>query len=159
MPRIAGLNVVGIIAATLVFYFVGFIFYGVLFTREWSVEVLASVGAEDMRTLSQMTTERLTATWNETFPNSNPGTSMGVGFINALGTVVVLAFILRQLTSAAPSLGAYLMYALLICTGFVLTTLAYDHIYAMAPMKLLMIDTLHLYTAYAAAAITLSFLD
>ncbi len=158
MPRIGGINIVGVLVATLAFYFVGFIFYGVIFTEEWSFTLLEARSELELDTIRQMSDERFQAAWAEHIGGS-AGLSMGLGFVNALVTVVFLAIILRQLTAAAPSLVANVGYALLLWAGFAATTLAYNHIYANAPMAFFRIDMLHLFVAYAVGGAVLSFFD
>lgn len=161
MPRIAGINLVGVLVATLIFYFIGFLFYGVIFQRDWTVEILSMRDPQNAGDIAQMTYERLQAHWEKVFPGSaeNVGLSMGIGFLNSLVTVSFLAIILRQLSAVAPERLPQLLHTLAIVVGFVITSLAYDQIYALAPVKLLMIDAAHLTVAYLAATFTLSFFD
>ncbi len=161
MPRIAGINLVGVLVATLIFYFIGFLFYGVIFQRDWTVEILTMRDPQSAATIAQMSQERLVEHWNKIFPgaSANAGLSMGLGFLNALVTVSFLAIILRQLSAVAPERMPQLLHTLAIVVGFVVTSLAYDQIYALAPVKLLIIDAGHLTCAYLAAAFTLSFFD
>ena len=155
MPRVGGINVAGVLLASLAFYFVGFVVYGLVFERDWISETLVQHGF-DARVVAEMTPERLDAAWLKTFPDNNAGVSMGVGFLNALASVTVLAVVLRLLTANSPGLAANILYAMLLCAGFAFTTLAYGPIYAGGSMRLLMIDSIHLFAAYAVAGAVLS---
>ena len=159
MPRLAGVNLVGVLVATLAFYFVGFIFYGVIFQRDWTLETLIFQGVLEADKASELSDALLFDIWTRHFPDASPALSMGLGFVNALVTVGFLAFILRHLTSEAPGLTAYAFSACAICIGFVVTTLAYGPIYAGAPMKLMLIDSAHLLCAYLSASIVLFLID
>ncbi|MFC7290036.1 DUF1761 domain-containing protein [Hirschia litorea] len=159
MPRIGGINVVGVLLATIAFYMVGFVFYGLVFQAEWTAQTLAMSGVADLDSIRQMTPERLESAWYEAFPDANPGLSMGLGFVTTLITVTVLAIILRQLTSGASTIMSYAGLACLLAIGFSVTTLAYDHIYAAKPLTLLWIDSGHLIIGYVISAVILSFFD
>lgn len=159
MPRFAGVNIVGVLVATCAFYFIGFLFYGVLFQTDWTLETLVYLGAVDADKAGQLSDQLLMEVWTRHFPESNPALSMGLGFLNALITVSLLAFILRHLTSEAPGLAAYALSAILICAGFVITTLAYGPIYTHAPIKLMLIDSAHLMCAYVSASVVLFLMD
>lgn len=159
MPRIGGINVVGVLLATIAFYMVGFVFYGVIFTSEWTAQTLAMSGVADIDSIRQMSPERLESAWYEAFPNASAGLSMGLGFVSTLVTVAVLAIVLRQLTSGATSIISYAGYGLLIALGFSVTGIAYDHIYAAKPMILMWIDVGHVIIGYMLSAIVLSFFD
>lgn len=159
MPRIGGINVVGVLLATIAFYIVGFVFYGLLFSADWTAHTLAAAGVAELDSIRQMSPERLQTAWAEAFPSSNQGVSLGLGFVNATVTTITLAIVLRFLTSDAPSLFANIGFAFLIAIGFGVTTLCYDVIYASAPMPIFWIDTLHLIIAYMVASIVLFFLD
>ena len=44
MPRVAGVNIVAVIAGAVVIYFIGFMIYGVIFGEVWSNENLSDHG-------------------------------------------------------------------------------------------------------------------
>lgn len=159
MPRIGGINVVGVALAAIAFYMIGYVFYGVLFTDEWIAQTLAMSGVAELDSIRQMSPERIENAWKEAFPTSDMGTSIGLGFANAVFTVIVLAVVLRLLTSDGPSLIGHIGFAILLALGFSLTGVAADHIYAAKPMVLFWIDAGHTLVAYVVAAIVLSFFE
>ncbi|GEM_PF-477059 len=159
MPRIGGINVIGVVLATIAFYMIGFVFYGVLFTEDWTAHTLASTGVADFDSIRQMSPERLEAAWEKAFPNSDPAMSMGLGFLSTLVTVIVLAVVLRQLTAGAASLVSYAGFAALLAVGFSITSLLYDHIYAEKTLALFWIDGAHVLIGYVVSAIVLSFFE
>lgn len=160
MPRVAGVNIVGVLVASLVFYFVGFVFFGLLFDRDWLLEILTAQDyAGKSAHLNELSTELLQEQFKQAFPGADGGLGMAIGYVNALVTVIVLAVVLRQLTAEAPGLLSSLAWTAAIVLGFAITTLAYDHIYAMASMSLFWMNFWHLVCAYAAAAIVLTFMD
>ena len=160
MPRIAGVNIVGVLVASFVFYFVGFIFFGVVYERAWLLEILSPLSYEGKTMqIDQSSTELLRAEMKKAFPDANQALSLGLGYLNALGTCIILAFVLRQLTSEAPGFLANLAWTLAIVAGFVVTSVAYDHIYAMQSMALFWMNFWHLVCAYAAAAMVLTVIE
>jgi len=159
MPRIGGINIIGVALATLAFYVVGFVFYGLLFVQDWMHQTLAYVGAAELDTIRQMSDERLAKAWEAKFPNVDMVTSMGLGFASILVVVIVLAILLRQLTAAAPSLLAYVGYAALMAIGLSCTAIASDHIYAAKPLFLFWVDCGYNVLGFSVAAAVLSFFD
>ena len=160
MPRIGGLNLVALIAAILVFYGIGFVFFGLIYEREWLLEILSSLDYDGKsRNIEQLSNELLQSEWKKAFPDANAAMGLGLGFLNAVISVIGLALVLKHLTSDAPGLFAALGWTVVIVFGFVISTLAYDHIYAMASMPLFWMNFWYLICAYGAAALILTVID
>lgn len=73
MPKIFSVNVLGILAATVAMFFVGFVFYGLLFTQVW----------QDARAISTSDLEGQAPIW------------MAGGFVLELVAAIGLAWVLK----------------------------------------------------------------
>jgi hypothetical protein len=133
MQKISKLNPLAVLAASIAFYFVGFVFYGLLFSEIWTAEV----GLKEAQ-----------------IAGSNQAFSMGLGFVNALITCLFLAIVLR----AIPGQGLLNRVGWAIClwAGFAVTTLAYGPVYTLSSPLVFAIDFAHLLIAYCVAAIVLN---
>lgn len=138
MPRILGLNVIGVVVATLAFYALGAVWYGAVFSDLW-------VG------LWGFTEAELAAA------EASAGPSMAFGFLITLVTVVFLALALKALK--VEGLASAIKWAVFLWAGFALTTLAYDIAYANQPLMLLVLDGAHLLIGFALAAAILTAMD
>jgi hypothetical protein len=159
MPRIGGINVVGVLLASLVFYAIGYLVYGVFFHQEWLHNTLAYVGASDLDTIRQMSDERLDRAVTSRFPDYNLMLTTGLGLANSIIMVTALAIVLRLLTAAAPSLLAYVGFAILMSIGFSCTSIAMDHIHAYKPLIIMWIDCGYNLFGFMIAAAILSVFD
>lgn len=109
-----GVNWIAVAVAFVVVYGVGFLWYGVLFTRAWT----AALGREpDM---------------------SNPGLSMTLGALNTLLTVIGIAWLLARLGARTAMSGLAASFAAFVF--FVLTASAMDYIYQGDSEQLFIID-------------------
>jgi hypothetical protein len=130
MPK---LNPVGLILASIVFYIVGFLWYGVLFSDAW------------------MAAEGVTP---EAAEAENPAW-MAVGFVITVMQVVGLAIVLKW--KGVESLGDAAMTAVILWALFALPFAFYDFIYTPGHnAPLLMIDASHLFVGWTASAAVLS---
>ncbi len=159
MLRIGGINVIGVVLATIAFYMIGFLFYGLFFKDVWTAHTLASTGVAELDSIRQMTPERLEAAWYKAFPDANPTLSMGLGFLNTLVTTIVLAVVLRFLTAGAATIASYAGFALLLAIGFSITSISYDHIYAGKSLILFWIDSAHICIGFIVSAVILSLFE
>ena len=118
----AKLNWLGIIVATVVAFFIGFLWYGLIFAERW----MALTGVTDEGSGDSM--------W------------MLLGLVQTFVTMVGLGwFIARE---GAPGLMNGLKIGLLAGVCFALMTSAYGFIYQTSPMGLLPIDWSHLLLVY-----------
>lgn len=138
MPRIFGVNLIAWLASAVALYFVGFIFYGLLFADLW-------VG------LSGFTEAEIAA-----MEGAAP-VGMVLGFVISLVTTLFLGIALKAF--GATSMGAAMRKAVLLWAGFAVTTMAYDTVYGGEPLMLLVLDSAHLLVGFVAAAAVQVLLD
>src|SRR5689334_770832 len=81
--RVAGVNLLAVLAGAVVFYMVGFLFYGVLFTNVWGNETLKNHGllAHDAPPLD---TEAMMAQMQQIPGAMSAGMAYGLGFLLTL---------------------------------------------------------------------------
>jgi Protein of unknown function (DUF1761) len=138
MPRIFGLNIIAVLVAGIALWFIGALFYGVLFADLWMG--LWGFGASD-----------------EARMESSMGATMGAGFVLSLLVAGVLGFALKALK--ADGLVPAIKWSVFLWAGFVLTTMSYDIIYALQPLMLLVLDGAHMLTGFVVMAVLLTVLD
>jgi hypothetical protein len=138
MPRIFGLNPLAVLVAAIVFYFVGFIVYGLLFSELW-------VG------LWGFTEAELAAA------ETAAGPSMALGFVLTVVFTGFLGYALKALK--ADSLTSAIKWSVFLWAGFVVTTLAYDTVYALQPVMLLVLDAAHNLVGFVLMAVVLTAMD
>lgn len=117
------LNWLGIVAATVVAFFMGFLWYGLIFAEKW----MALTGVTD--------------------EGSGDATWMLLGVVQTFVTMVGLGWFIAR-DGAAGWMGG-LKIGLVAGVCFALTTSAYGFIYQTSPMGLLPIDWSHLLAVYA----------
>ena len=136
MPRILGVNIIGALLAAVVMFFVGFLFYGILFSEIW----MASRGyTVDM------------------FEGQSGGWMSG-GFLIELVLAFGIGWVIkaRGVKGVAGSVMTALTLALLIA----LPMLAYDFVYgAYHSVPGLLVDFGHTLVAFTLAGAVLSFFD
>lgn len=118
----AKLNWLGIIVATVVAFFIGFLWYGLIFAEQWiALTGVADEGGDPM--------------W------------MMLGLVQTLVTMIGLGWFIAR-DGAAGWMGG-LKIGLVAGIAFALMTSAYGFIYQTAPLGLLPIDWSHLLVVYA----------
>ena len=138
MPRIFGLNAVGVLISAIAFYMVGFVFYGVIFQSIW-VELWNFTEAE-------------TAAMGE-----NATLSMAMGFVISVFSAVFIGLALKMFGTT--DLNSALRKAIFLWAGFAFPTLAYDSVYAEQSATLLAIDAAHLLVGFMVAAAIQTLMD
>lgn len=138
MPRILGLNIIAVLASAMALYFIGFLFYGVLFIDLW-------VG------LQNFTDEQMLAA------NQNMAFGMLHGFLLSLVTAIFIGLVLERF--GADNMMAAIKGAVLLWAGFAVTTLAYGIVYAMQPFMLFVLDASHLLVGFVVVAVVQTLLD
>ncbi len=134
MPKLFGLNSVAILAASVAFFIVGFLWYGLLFADAW----MAASG---------ITKEAAEA-------DQNPSWMIG-GFIITVMQVIGIALVMKW--KGAASLGDAVKTALLLWLLFALPFTLYAYFYSLAHSStLLMIDASHLLVGWVVSAVVLS---
>ncbi|WP_425409601.1 DUF1761 domain-containing protein [Hyphococcus sp.] len=133
MPKVLGLNLVGVIVASVAFYFVGFLWYGLLFSEAW------------------MNAEGLTAADAE---GQSPIWMIG-GFLITVLQVIGIGLVLKW--KGAASLGEAATTALILWFFLALPFVHYAYLYLPAhSVTLLLIDASHLLVGWVVSAIVLS---
>jgi len=118
----AKLNWLGIIVATVVAFFIGFLWYGLIFAEQWiALTGVADEGGDPM--------------W------------MMLGLVQTLVTMIGLGWFIAR-DGAAGWMGGFKI-GLVAGVAFALMTSAYGFIYQTAPLGLLPIDWSHLLVVYA----------
>lgn len=156
MPRIAGLNIVAVLAGAVAYYLVGMIIYGFTLTEVWGNEMLKNHGlaAQDAAPLAG---EALMAELNK-IPNAmSEGMAYGLGFLVALVTTIGIAFVLNKARPA--SLVGALGVALLLWLCFAATGLAYNVLYSSESRVIFGIDLMHLAIAFLLSAGVMYLID
>ena len=112
MPKIFGTNLLGILAATIVFYLLGFLIYGILFSEQWM-------------TLNGITQEAAEAHADKL------GILMWIGGIGiTLLQVLGISYVLHQ--SSASVLGTCAKIAAILAVLIGLPLMAYSWLYAVS---------------------------
>jgi len=137
MPKIFGSTLLAIILATILFYMVGFVIYGLLFSGQW----LAYAG---------MTEAQATAR------SEVLGPMMFVwGLFITLVQVLGIALFLKK--ANVTSAGKGLMKGAMLATLFALPVMAYTWLYQGSSANLLGLDYMHLLIGYGLAGAVLGF--
>lgn len=136
MPRLFGLNLGGVLAASVAFWFIGFLWYGVVFAEAWKI----AEGVTDADVEGQ------SPIW------------MLVGFIITVLQVIGIGLVLKW--RGISDIGGAVMTGLTLWFFFALAFVTYAYAYLPAHnTTLLMIDASHLLVGYVVAAAVLSFFD
>jgi hypothetical protein len=155
--RVAGVNLVAVLAAAVAMYLVGFVFYGLLFQEIWSQQTLENHGLAAPGEGANLTGDALMAEMQRIPGAMEMGPAMGLGFIISLITALGLAMVLRL--AKPQSLMAALRIALIAWVGFAATTLAYNVVYSSESRIIFGIDLAHLLLGYLAGAAVIFVLD
>lgn len=137
MPKIFGTSLLGILAATVVFYLLGFLVYGVLFQDYW----LAATGMTEADAMAI---------------GEAKGVMMWVwGIVISLMQVLGLAYVLQQ--SSASLLATCAKICAIIAVLIALPLMAYGWLYEGSSTNGLMLDFGHILVGYALVGVVLSF--
>ncbi|WP_133162168.1 DUF1761 domain-containing protein [Hyphococcus luteus] len=132
MPRILGLNLVGVLVASIVFFLIGWVWYGMLFQEAW----MAAEG------ITMEAAESESPVW------------MASGFLITLLQVIGIGLILKWKGSAG--LGGAVATAFALWFFLALPMCSYAYIYAAHNSTLLLIDAGHLLVGWVVSAIVLA---
>ncbi|WP_417483190.1 DUF1761 domain-containing protein [Maricaulis sp.] len=138
MPRIFGLNIIAVLVSAIALFFVGFLFYGVLFTDLW-------VGLHDFTDAQMLAADE------------NMAAGMLHGFLLSLVTAIFIGLALERF--GGDGMMSAIKSAVLLWAGFAATTLAYGFVYAMQPFMLFVLDASHLLVGFIVVAIVQTALD
>ncbi len=155
--RVAGVNLVAWLAAAIAMYFVGFIFYGLLFEEIWSQQTLENHGLVALGEGADLTGDALMAEMQRIPGAMDMGPAMGLGFVISLITALGLAMVLRL--AKPSSLMSALRVGMIAWIGFAATTLAYNVVYSSESRIIFGIDLAHLLLAYLVGAAVIFLID
>jgi len=137
MPKIFGTSLTGILLATVVFYMLGFLWYGILFSDMW-------MAAND---ITEAAAEAHAA---------KLGVMMWIGgILITLLQVLGLAYILNH--ANASMLGTCVKIGAVIAVLIALPILLYAHIYAGVSHQAVLLDFAHMLIGYVLVGAVLSF--
>lgn len=137
MPKIFGTNLLGVLAATVVFYLLGFLWYGMIFSEMWLAfngisEAEATAHAEQM------------------------GAMMYVGgIVITLMQVLGIAYILHH--ASASLLLTCVKIGAIIAVLIALPLMMYAHIYEGTSHRAIVLDFAHILVGYSIVGAILSF--
>ena len=136
MPRVAGVNPSGVALAALAMWFVGFLWYGVIFADVW-MEALG-ITSDDFAGQSPL--------W------------MAAGFLIELVLAFGLAWLIKRMDVAG--VGACVLTCLVVAVLIAVPVLAYQLVYQpLHSVAAWLIDTTHVLATFAAAGAILSYFD
>lgn len=133
MPKIFGTNLLGILAAGLVFWFLGWIWYGMVFSEMWHALTGVPKPAED---------------------TMDPKIMLG-GIVGSIAMALGLAYILQQ--SSASRLATCAKICAIVSLLIGLPLMAMDNLYQGEPLKLLALDYGYVLVGFALMGVILSF--
>lgn len=154
--KIGGISVVAVLAGGVAHFFVGFLFYGLLFAQLWQQQFLVARGAATPEAAGALTGQPLLDAVTAIPGQMEMAPSMGLGLVVSLVVAAVIGA-LQAATKPADLLGALKLGAL-VWLGFAATTLTYNITYSGEPVVVYAIDLAHTFVAYAAASAVLWFL-
>lgn len=150
MPKIGGVSLLAVLAGGLAHYFVGFLFYGVIFAQLWQQNFLVAHGAATPEQAAALTGQPLLAAMTAVPGQMDMGPAMGIGLLVSLVVAAVLGAV--QAAAKPGGLFAALQLGALVWLGFAATTLTYNITYSGEPLTIYWIDLGHTFLAYAAAS-------
>lgn len=129
MPKIFGLNLIGLLATSVAFFFLGFFWFGIVF-------------------LDQMT--NLMGYTESTKFNFEQPVQLTLGFLNVVVISVGIGLLLKWLN--VNTLMSAVKYGLIAAVTFGMTTTAYGWIYGNYPIHMAVIDGAYTLVGYAMVA-------
>ena len=155
MPRLAGVHLLGLILAAVAIFFVGFIWYGLLFTEPW-MNANGLFFADEAKTTMQW----LTASGIETVSaDAGPDPKvLGLGFVLSLVLAFGLGWHMKQ--KGITKLTTAVLFALWLSLLIGVPLMAYDLVYAPGfHIAGFLVDASHTVVSFIAAAAVLSLFD
>ncbi len=133
MPKVFGLNLIGLAATSIAFFALGWLWYGILFMDKWItlMGIDANAGGEPAMGL------------------------MALGFVNTLIASLGIGLLLKWLNVS--KLVTAVKYGLIAGVCFALTTEAYGPIYGGTPVELFYLNGAYLLVGYGLIAAIWSF--
>jgi hypothetical protein len=149
-------NLLAVLAGTVVFYMIGAVFYGFLFMEVWGNEMMKNHGllAPDAPPVDATAVKgalmQLPGAMSE-------GAAYGLGFLLTLITTFGIAFVITK--TKAATLPAALLCGFVLWLCFAAMTLGYNVLYSTESKVIFGIDLLHLFLGYHLAALLIYLVD
>lgn len=155
MPKIAGVNLLGVLLAAVAMFFIGFIWYGLLFTEPWMAANGLFFGDEAKTTMQWLTADGVTSVAADAGPN--PMVMLG-GFVLSLVLSFGLGWHMQQKNIS--KLGTAALFGLWMSLLIGVPLVAYDTVYTpYASLMGLFVDGSHTVVTFVAACAVMSFFD
>jgi hypothetical protein len=155
MPRVAGLNIVAVLAGAIAFYLVGMVIYGFALTEVWGQQLLINHGMASDQAMA-LTGEPLMQAM-QAIPGMDPMMAYSVGFVISLVTVVGIAVVLRMAKPASLLAAMGTAFVLWVC--FAATGLSYNVVYSSESTVIYWIDLMHTLIAFLLSAVVMFLID
>jgi ABC-type amino acid transport system permease subunit len=155
MPKIAGVNLLGVLLAAVAMFFIGFVWYGLLFTEPWMAANGLFFTDETKSYMQWLSADGLQTVVTDVGPNPMV---MVWGFVLSLVLSFGLGWHMKQ--KSISKLGTAVLFGLWISLLIGLPLIAYDTVYT--PYGSLMgffVDGSHTVATILAACAILSFFD
>lgn len=155
MPKIAGVHPLGVLLGAVAMFFVGFIWYGLLFTEPWMSANGLFFTDETKQTMQWLTADGLETVARDAGPNPMV---MLWGFVLSLVLSFGLGWHMKQ--KQISTLGAAAMYGLAISLLIGVPLMAYDTVYTpYGSLMGLFVDGSHTVVTFVAACMALAIFD
>lgn len=155
MPKIAGVNLLGVLLAAVAMFFIGFIWYGLLFSEPWMAANGLFYGDAAKETMQWLTADGVTSV--STDAGANP-MIMLAGFVLSLVLSYGLGWHMAQKNIS--KLGTAALFGLWMSLLIGVPLMAYDTVYTpYASLMGLFVDGSHTVVTFVAACAIMSFFD
>lgn len=155
MPRLAGVHILGLVLAALAIFFVGFIWYGLLFTEPW-MNANGLFFVDDAKTSMQwLTADGLNTVSADAGPDPMV---MGLGFLLSLVLAFGIGWHMKQ--KGITKLATAVLFALWLSLLIGVPLMAYDFVYTPGfHLAGFLVDASHTVVTFIVGAAVLSFFD
>lgn len=157
MLRVWGVNLVAALAAGVLMFFIGYLFYGVIFQEVWSQQLLENHGVVAIGQGGSLSGEALTEAVASIPQQLDMGMAMGLGFVLTLVMAFAIGAVLTL--SHASSMGEALGRGGLLWLGFAVPVLSYNVIYYAESTTNFGIDLLHTFVIILVGAAVIYAID
>ena len=155
MPKIAGVNGLGVVLGAVAMFFVGFIWYGLVFTEPWMAANGLFFADEAKETMQWLTANGLQTVSTDAGPDPM---TMLMGFVLSLVLSFGLGWHMKQ--KSISKLGTAALFGLWMSLLIGVPLMAYDTVYTpYGSLMGLFVDGSHTVVTFVAACVVLSFFD
>lgn len=155
MPKIAGVNLLGVVLAAVAMFFIGFLWYGVLFQEPWMNANGLFFADETKQSMQWLTADGIQSVASDAGPNPMV---MLWGFVLSLVLSFGLGWHMKQ--KSISKAGTAALFGLWIGLLIGVPLMAYDTVYTpFGSLMGLFVDGSHTVVTFVAASLVLSFFD